>query len=216
MVGALSGRRAQAARNDGRIVEAARAVFVADPAAPIAAVAEHARVGISALYRRYGSKEDLLARLCADGLAVYIAAAQRALDEMRADQDPWEAFVGFLGRVVEADTHSLTVKLAGRFTPTEEHYRAAAEAGELATAVVDRAHSEGVLRSDIVAGDLGVLFEQLAVVRGADDDRTRELRTRYLELLLDALRTPARHSPLPGPPPAPGEFQGRWRPAAAD
>jgi AcrR family transcriptional regulator len=64
----LSGRRKQAARNDGIILDAARAVFVADPTAPIAAVAERAGVGISALYRRHGSKEDLLRRLCGDGL----------------------------------------------------------------------------------------------------------------------------------------------------
>ena len=52
----LSGRRAEAARNDRRILEAAREVFVADPSAPIAAVAARAGVGIGALYRRYGSK----------------------------------------------------------------------------------------------------------------------------------------------------------------
>ena len=72
----MSGRRAEAARNDRRILDAARAVFVADPGAPIAAVAEHAGVGISALYRRYASKEELLRRLCGDGLKVYLAAAK--------------------------------------------------------------------------------------------------------------------------------------------
>ena len=72
--GSLSGRRAEAARNDGLILEAAREVFVADPKAPISAVSERAGVGIGALYRRYGSKEDLLRRLCADGLGMYIAA----------------------------------------------------------------------------------------------------------------------------------------------
>src|SRR5580704_4810648 len=50
--GPLSGRQAEAARNDRRILESARAVFVADPAAPITAVARHAGVGISALYTR--------------------------------------------------------------------------------------------------------------------------------------------------------------------
>ena len=54
-------------------------MFVANPEAPIAAVAERAGVGISALYRRYASKEDLLRRLCADGLARYIAAVEEAL-----------------------------------------------------------------------------------------------------------------------------------------
>ena len=44
----LSGRRAQAARNDEVILAAARTVFVADPGAPVSAVAEEAGVGMSA------------------------------------------------------------------------------------------------------------------------------------------------------------------------
>jgi hypothetical protein len=55
-------RRAQAARNDQRILDAAREAFVADPGAPIAAVAKRAGVGIGALHRRYPSKEELLRR----------------------------------------------------------------------------------------------------------------------------------------------------------
>jgi hypothetical protein len=43
---ALSGRRRQAARNDQRILKAARDVFVADPSAPISDVAKRAGVGI--------------------------------------------------------------------------------------------------------------------------------------------------------------------------
>lgn len=203
----LSGRRAQAARNDELILQAARAVFVDDPGAPIAAVAEHAGVGISALYRRHGSKEDLLRRLCADGLATYTAAAEAALAH---GGDAWEAFAGFLRQVVEADTHSLTLRLAGTFAPTAELYRAATRSDELTTAIVDRAHAAGVLRPDVLVTDLGVLFEQLATVRGADEARTAQLRERYLTLLLDALRAPAAHRPLPGPAPHSGEFAGRW------
>ena len=84
----LSGRRAQAVRNDARILDAARAVFVADPGAPISAVAKRAGVGISALYRRYPSKDELLRQLCADGLRRYIAAVEAALTD---DGDPWAA-----------------------------------------------------------------------------------------------------------------------------
>lgn len=203
----LSGRRAQAARNDELILEAARAVFVADPSAPIAAVAERAGVGISALYRRYGSKEDLLGRLCADGLRQYIAIAEAALDDQG---DPGEAFALFLKGIVEADTHSLTISLAGTFTPTAEHGELAGRAGELTNAIVDRAHAAGALRPDVVSGDLAQLFEQLAHVRADDDARTAELRDRYIALMLDALRAPATHRPLPGPAPRPGEFRGRW------
>src|SRR5215468_2177426 len=101
----LSGRRAQAMRNDQLVLDAARAVFTADPGAPIAAVAERAGVGISVLYRRYRSKDELLQRLSMDGLERYIAAAQAALVE---DGDPWVAFADFMRRCVDAGTGSLT------------------------------------------------------------------------------------------------------------
>jgi AcrR family transcriptional regulator len=48
-------RRAEAAAQRTFILDAAREVFLADPAAPIAVVAKRAGVGIGALYRRYVS-----------------------------------------------------------------------------------------------------------------------------------------------------------------
>src|SRR5918998_155072 len=154
---ALSGRRAQAARNDQRILDAARAVFIADPGARISAVAARAGVGISALYRRYASKEDLLRRLCGDGLQRYIVEARRALAD---DGDPWTAFAGFMRGVVDADTHSLTLRLAGTFTPTEELGRDAGLAHQLTVELFDRTRAAGAIRPDIEVNDLSLLFEQ--------------------------------------------------------
>ena len=202
----LSGRRAEAARNDRLILEAAREVFVADPKAPISAVAERAGVGIGALYRRYGSKEDLLRKLCGDGLRTYIAAAETALAN---EGDPWEAFGDFMRRIVEADTHSLTLRLAGTFTPTEELYKDSQRAQELNVRLFERTRAAGAIRSDIGVDDITILLEQLAAVRIADEERTRQLRRRYLALLLDALHLQS-GSPLPGPPPSWEEISQRW------
>ncbi|HET8788864.1 MAG TPA: helix-turn-helix domain-containing protein [Actinomycetes bacterium] len=202
----MSGRRAEAARNDQRILDAARAVFVADPGAPIAAVAEHAGVGISALYRRYASKEDLLRRLCADGLRTYIAAAEEALAD---DGDPWEAFARFMRRIVDADTHSLTSRLAGTFTPTEELNRDAAIAQELNERLFERTMASGTIRPDLDVNDLSMVFEQVASIRMGDQARTSQLRHRYLALLLEAMHGPG-DGPLPGPPPTWRELVGRW------
>lgn len=202
----LSGRRAQAARNDRRILDAAREVFVADPQAPISAVAERAGVGISALYRRYGSKEELLRRLCAEGLRIYIAAAEDALADER---DPWDAFTEFMRRVVDADTHSLTLRLTGTFTPTDELSREAARSQELSARLLERTKDGGAVRSDIETGDISMVLEQLAAVRVVDERRTRQLRHRYLALVLEALQTPS-GSALDGPPPSWEEISRRW------
>ena len=202
----MSGRRAEAARNDQRILDAARAVFVADPGAPIAAVAERAGVGISALYRRYPSKEELLRRLCADGLRAYIAAAEEALAD---DGDPWEAFARFMRRVVDADTHSLTLRLAGTFTPTDELDRHAATAQKLNQRLFERTLAAGAIRPDLDVNDLSMVFEQVASIRLGDAARTSQLRHRYLALLLEAMHGPPA-APLPGPPPTWRELAERW------
>ncbi|MBC6456540.1 TetR/AcrR family transcriptional regulator [Actinomadura sp. HBU206391] len=203
----MSGRRRQAARNDAVILEAARDVFLEDPKAPIAAVADRAGVGISALYRRYAGKEDLLRRLCHDGLRRFIAEAEAAA----AEPDGWTALSRFLQRVVEADVHSLTVHLAGTFTPTDEMRQDAQRSGTLTAALIDRAHADGRLRPDAVVQDIGLILEGCAAVRVPDAGRTRELRRRYLALLLDGLASDG-DPPLPGPAPQAGELSRRWRP----
>jgi len=203
-----SGRRAEAARNDERILAAARDVFIANPLAPIADVAKAAGVGISALYRRYPSKEDLLRELCADGLRRYISAAEAAAAD---EADPWQAFASFMQRVVAADAASLTQKLAGTFEPSEDLYRAASYAGELNAQVFERAQTAGAIRADASVSDLALIFEQLAAIRIGDHARTQELRRRYLALALDGLRAQADH-PLPGPAPTADELTGRWAP----
>jgi AcrR family transcriptional regulator len=203
----LSGRRAEAARNDQRILDAAREVFVADPGAPIAAVAKRAGVGIGALYRRYASKVELLQRLSAEGLQQYIAAVEDALAQ--DDGDPWGAFSEFMRRIVDADIHSMTLSLAGTFTPTEELYRNSQKAQELNVRLFERTKAAGVIRPDVVVDDLSLLLEQLAAVRVADEERTRQLRHRYLTLILDALHTSS-GTQLPGPPPGWDEISQRW------
>jgi AcrR family transcriptional regulator len=202
----LPGRQTEAARNDRRILQAARDVFTADPNAPISAVAERAGVGISALYRRYRSKEELLQQLSLDGLRRYIAEVETALAD---EGDPWQVFSTFMRRAVDADTNSLTLHLAGTFTPTEEHWRDGELSAELNTHLLNRTKQAGVLRQEITVGDLSLIFEQLAAIKIADPERTRRLRQRYLALLLDALRDTSA-APLPGPPPSWDEIRRRW------
>jgi hypothetical protein len=54
-----------------------------------------------------------------------------------------------------------------------------------------------------------MVFEQLASIRLKDEARTRQLRHRYLALLLEAMHGPA-SSPLAGPPPTWRELTASW------
>jgi AcrR family transcriptional regulator len=206
----LSGRRGQAVANDARILAAARDVFVADADSPIAAVAARAGVGISAIYRRWPGKEDLLRRLCRDGLRRYVEEAESALE---ADGDAWESFAQFMRRIIEADVHSLTVRLAGTFRPTDDMLADAERADELNDRIVARTKQDGGLRSDVVANDLALILEQVTAIRPGifgDEVRTAELRQRYLALILDGLRS--RTAELSGAPPTTQELKRRWVP----
>lgn len=202
----LRGRQAQAAHNDELILQAAREVFLADPEAPISAVAQQAGVGIGALYHRYASKEDLLRNLCRNGQQIYLAEVQRALS---SGGDPWTAFCAFLHRIVEANTHGLTARLAGTFQPTAEQMAMAEQMRALGIELFERARVSGRLRPDITWLDVEYLLELLAHVKLGDATRTAELRQRHLAVIIDGLRS-SQPTPLPGEAPTWQEQTERW------
>jgi len=205
----MSGRQAEAARNDQRILDSARAVFVADPGAPITAVAKHAGVGISALYTRYGSKEELLRKLCTDGLLIFVAETEKALKRLEQGQDRWQVFADYMRNLTDADTSSLTRAFAGKFAPTPEMSALASRSSELSEELFGLVRD--VLRPDLALHDLSLSFELVAAVKFADPGRTAELRRRYLTLILDGMRADGRGE-LPGPPPGWQEISERWYP----
>jgi len=173
----LSGRRAQAAANDEVILRAARDVLILDPTAPIAAVAERAGVGISAIYRRYPSKEALVGTLCAIGQDVYLEEVERALSQAG---DPREVWVEWLRRIVEADTHALVVRLAGTFTPTPEHLERAERMRVLGIKLFDRTKGAGVLRPGLTFVDIGLLLEMVSSARVSAASLTVKARARVV------------------------------------
>src|SRR6478752_5821667 len=200
--GPMSGRQAEAARNDQRILESARAVFVADPGAPITAVAKHAGVGISALYTRYASKEELLRTLCTDGLRTFVQETEAAIERVKQGHDHWQVFAAFMQNLTDADTSSLTRAFAGKFAPTPEMFALANRSAELSEEFF------GLIR-DVLLPDISLSFELVAAIKFADPARTTELRHRYLALILDGMRAADRDA-LPGPPPAWPEISERW------
>jgi AcrR family transcriptional regulator len=203
---AKSGRKAQAKRNNERILNAARRVLLANPEAPMSLVAAEAGVGISALYLRFRSKDEMLRQLCSEGLRRYIAEAEAALAD---DGDLWIVYSGFMRRIVDADTHSLVLRLAGTFKPDMELHRQAARSQKLTVKLFKRVKAAGAIRSDIEVVDIALIFEQLAAVQVGSPTRTAQLRQRYLALIFDALRTPSTKS-LPGPQPRWQEINSRW------
>ena len=205
--GPMSGRQAEAARNDQRILDSARAVFVNDPDAPITAVAKHAGVGISALYTRYGSKEELLRTLCTDGLLIVVRETETALERVKKGDDRWQVFADFMRSLADADTSSMTRAFAGKFAPTPEMFALANQSSELMAELFGLIRD--VLRADLELHDVSLAFELVAAIKFADPGRTAKLRHRYLALILDGMRA-ADRGVLPRPPPDWPELSERW------
>ncbi len=203
------GRQAEARRNDLAVLEAARDVFATQGAdAPIAAVAERAGVGIGSLYRRYGSKAELLQRLC----VATMEQAHAAADEALATADSWTGLASYVRACAELRSGALA-PLAGQIETTPEMLRVYRQGRGLVEEIVARAHRNSSLRADATALDIAWLIEQFS--RRAPDaiDASEEarIRARLLTIALDGLRAPGTQ-PLPGRPPSRTHYEGRWRP----
>jgi AcrR family transcriptional regulator len=200
------GRQAEARRNDARILEAALEVFAEDPQAPLAAVTERAGVGQASLYRRYPSKDALLARVCEHGMARMRDAVLAAI---RSPGDPWDALSGFLRWYLESGTPRLGA-LLGSFVPEDELFDLAHQTNEAIQALVHQNVKAGRLREDVTGADLTLIVTQLSTLESTGAERAAALRERYLTLALQGLAlcdAPA----LPGPPPDAAELERPWR-----
>ncbi len=202
------GRYAEAARNDRLVLDAAREVFTTlGFDAPVSAVAQRAGVGIGSLYRRYGSKTELLQRLCTLAMEQAIDAAQAAL----AVGDSWAGLAGYIRDCAGFGSGALA-PLAGTIPVTPVMVATSRRQRELAEALVTRAHEAGVLRPDVTTLDVALLIEQssrhYAALPAGEDANARQ---RILAIALEGLRARGA-APLPGHPPDWRAYQARWQP----
>jgi AcrR family transcriptional regulator len=184
--------RADSRRKRLRLIEAARAAIAEHGLqASTTDITERAEVGVGTLYRRFGSKEALVADVLLDGVAEIQAWADAAL----TDPDPWAGLSCFLFAYTEAQLANLGL---AEFTNGTTHELPAevAEAGtELAGAIdrlVRRAQDHGALRADVTWRDIVLIsigpmggIECLGATTGEDQWR------RTITIALDGLRGPA-------------------------
>jgi AcrR family transcriptional regulator len=206
------GRYLEAQRNDRLVLQAAREVFATrGAAAPVAAVAERAGVGVGSLYRRYGSKTELLQRLCVLAMQEAASAAEVAL----AAEDAWTGLADYIRTCVAFGSGALG-PLAGTIETTPEMWALSRAGRGLLGRVVARAHAANVLRADVTSLDIAWLIEHFGKHgpdRLDDDAEAANVRRRLLAIALDGLRSPnaAAVAPLPGTPPGAEYYEQRWK-----
>lgn len=189
------------------MLQAAREVFgTSGSSAPIAAVADRPGVGVGTLYRRYGSKEELLQHLC-------VLSMRQNLDAVRDGLQATHAWAGLCGYISTCVGFS-----AGAFAPMASEFEATNEMWQLARSVqkhlkqlTRRAHLAGELRPSATATDIALMIEHFS--RGFPASPTRQqlaARRRQLAISLSGLRADA-DVPRPGPAPRLSAYQARWR-----
>ena len=167
--------------------------------APLEAIAARAGVGIATLYRRFPTREKLVAAALAGKVAQYAEAAEQAL----AVPDPWAGFAGFAQRICElqACDRGLSDLLSMTLSAGEQVEQLRRTANENVITLIERAKASGTLREDFVGEDLLLLLIATAAVMHVTRGDAPDAWRRFVALALDAFR--CRDSPgLPEPPSA--------------
>jgi AcrR family transcriptional regulator len=166
--------RADAERNRGLILEAARSVFAEQGLdAGVAEIAERAGVGVGTIFRRFPRKEDLLAAIVQSRVSEIVAFARSA-----------ETFREFMraATALHIGDRCLCESVGTAVFDRPELHAARDEAREAVETLLRRAKRSGEVRKDLTVDDVPVIL--LGVARAAPPDGWE----RYLDFALDGLR----------------------------
>jgi len=204
--------RRDAKANLARILTAAADVFATQGCnATLADVAKAAEVGVATVYRKFATKDDLIHDVYEPRFA---AAEQQALDAAQ-DPDPWAGISGFLEKSITtlAPDRGFRELLSGSYSETlgwsrprtphrlaklveDSHNRT----GKHLERLVRRAREAGLVRDDLVAGDLLLLSMAVQTSVEFGGRSHPHLYRRMIGFLMDSLQ-PARDAPTPLPVP---------------
>jgi AcrR family transcriptional regulator len=182
--------RADAARNRRQIIKAARELYGRRGLdAPLDEIARLAQVGNATLYRHFPSRCALAAAVFADTLSRVIDAASQAL----ADPDPWHAFAGHVRYLaqLQATDRGLADLLITDVTGAPQLEELRSRALQDFTRIADRARVSGALRADFTPEDLVLLLMANAGLVDRTIDAAPTAWSRFIDLALDGLHTPA-------------------------
>lgn len=175
--------RADAARNLELILGAAEQAFAEKGhEVCVADIATRAGVGQATIFRRFETKDDLIAAVFERKLGHVVACAEAAARKKRA----WDGLVAFMAKATE-----LQVRDRGFFQSQAERFMSdpaiQAQKQRVVAAVDDlvaRAKAEGSLRADIKTMDVHALCCAAAQAGAAGPGAWK----RYLQVITDGMR----------------------------
>ena len=176
------GLRRDASENRRRLLESARTVFARHGLeAGVEEIAHAAGVGIGTLYRRFPTKDALIAELVYELLEEALTLAHRA--EQVADGRGLEEFLYAMGEVQSANRGCLArVWTDDTSTALVAEYRAS-----ITTLVAD-AKAHNTIRSDAAVTDIDLLFWSLRGIIETTGDVSTTAWRRQVAIALAGLR----------------------------
>ncbi len=179
--------RADAQRNLGRVLEAAAEVFAErGTAASVDEIARRAGVGHGTVFRRFPTKDSLVAAVMCKRLEEFAAAAELLLER----PDAGRAFEEFIWDIAERYARDCALfEGSAQCAEVPEFADAKQRLESVVERLVARAQEQGALRRDIAAQDVLVLVSSaiLGAIRASAGDSWR----RYVAVVFDGLCVPA-------------------------
>ncbi|WP_245886214.1 TetR/AcrR family transcriptional regulator [Umezawaea tangerina] len=184
-----------ARNNRDRILEVARTTFAESGLdVPMKVIARRSGVAVATLYRRFPTKEALMAAAFEE----QVAACAAVVDEALAEPDAWRAFALVVEKACAM--HVLFGGFTAEFLsvfPRAVDFRGEREHNARGFAeIVRRAKESGRLRADFTTDDLKLLLMANGGIAAATPEAVRASSRRLVALLLRSLRAD------PGDPPA--------------
>jgi AcrR family transcriptional regulator len=184
----MAALRADAQRNLSLVLDAAGEAFAeCGPDVSIDEIARRAGVGHGTVCRRFPTKDSLMAAVVGARLDELAAAT----DELLARPDAGAAFEDLVWRAAELFNRDRALfDGSQRCDGFQEVAEAKQQLNEKVERLIRKARRAGALRRDLAASDVGALIGSTmqAAMRADDPDAWR----RYVRILLDGLRPPAR------------------------
>jgi AcrR family transcriptional regulator len=180
-------KRADARRNQARLIAAAREVFAeSGSGTSMEAIARHAGVGIGTLYRNFPQRIDLVEAVYSTDVQELSEAAKRAVTTL----EPWPAVTAFFEAFVRYALTKQTL-LSELHQAFEKNPELRSHSRELINGafdlVIDRARAAGVIRADVDGSDVVQLVSPVCTNPAVPADQLERL----VSMILDGLRYPA-------------------------
>ncbi|WP_219470355.1 TetR/AcrR family transcriptional regulator [Nonomuraea rhizosphaerae] len=179
--------RTDAAANRARILEVARDTFAAEGlGVPMSEIARRAGLGVATLYRRFPTKQDLVA----EAFAEQMSQCAGMLDAALADPDPWRAFCRVVTEVcaMQARDRGFSAAFVSAFPDTAQFCALRERAEQGFAELIRRAQDAGALRRDFDVADLPLVLLANGGIRAGSPEATANASRRLVAYLLQSFR----------------------------